>query len=1003
MPTATQPAAPLVRLTPTAPAITRVVNAANSAALQAALNSALPGDAIKLVNGQSYAGNFTYPNLGQNGWISLITDPGSPAKLITFNSEPALKVNAGAHQLYVKNVEFTVDGSVGLCWIIVYIDPTGATTTAQLATDVIFDGCAIYNTPTGNSRAGLQADGARIAFINGRIQEIHWSGFDTQGISVITGSGPFLFADSLIQGAGQCIMFGGADPLFTLIPSDIEVARCELSKPLTWKPGSPTYNGTNWTIKNHFELKVGRRVHVHGCLLQHNWSGLQTGTSIVLTPRNQGGFAPFNLVEDVLIENCRVDDVEKVFNIQGRDETGSQGSRRLAFRNIIGTNVTSSTGGFTGDTTDITLDHMTVVPGGYAIWLGDGASAPANFTCLNSVFGYGSYGPQWPPDVLQRMAMVLFPGDWGDGQGNIRIAASFYGQGAWAGIYGAYGTPAAAGIDTAGVLALNSPMKNAGTDSKDIGVDFTGLVADTPTVLSPVIIPPPPVVPPPVDSFTETWTAANSAASITADHPWTRIGSTSGPGGAIGIDANRAVPTAVVDGFSFVRCDQALTSDDQDVSVTLQSFMFATVPSGGIFLNQDGTSTLTCYWFRAKRDPGGFNGYQLIKLVAGVETIIGSLAQAPVPNDVLRLRRVRQGNGDIQLSPFVNGVPLTVVIDPAANALAGRSVGIVESRWTAGDFVALDSFSAAIVGVAPVDTTAPAVAITTPANAATISGTVPVQATATDVVGVTSVRFFLDSVQTGPTLSTPPFTYNLDTTVLSNAAHTIRVDAQDAAGNTGSASISVTVNNVAPPGDVTPPVISNTQLTAPSTVSLTLDWQTNEPADTQVAYGLTSALGTLTPLLAPLVTSHSVTITGLQPGTLYFYQLRSRDAAGNLQAVNASGQTAALPTIPGATVFVPVLVPGPTVYVDVPGPTVIVQGPTVFVTQFTTATIPFAGSLRNVPPGNYRVMAMVVDENNNLVAPPAFATTTVPDSANATVQPFNMNMTFRQQGQKVNW
>ncbi|MDZ7309225.1 MAG: DUF4038 domain-containing protein, partial [candidate division KSB1 bacterium] len=53
-------------------------------------------------------------------------------------------------------------------------------------------------------------------------------------------------------------------------------------------------------------------------------------------------------------------------------------------------------------------------------------------------------------------------------------------------------------------------------------------------------------------------------------------------------------------------------------------------------------------------------------------------------------------------------------------------------------------------------------------------------------------------------------------------------------------------------------------------------------SDTQVEYGLTEAYGSLSPLDPNLRTSHAVALTNLNPGTLYHYRVRSRDAAGNL-------------------------------------------------------------------------------------------------------------------------
>ena len=81
-------------------------------------------------------------------------------------------------------------------------------------------------------------------------------------------------------------------------------------------------------------------------------------------------------------------------------------------------------------------------------------------------------------------------------------------------------------------------------------------------------------------------------------------------------------------------------------------------------------------------------------------------------------------------------------------------------------------------------------------------------------------------------------------------------------------------------GDTTPPVISSVTAT-PSSTSAVVTWTTNEPATSQVEYGLTTSYGSQTAKDTSLVMSHSVTITGLSISTLYHYRVKSDDAAGN--------------------------------------------------------------------------------------------------------------------------
>jgi len=92
-----------------------------------------------------------------------------------------------------------------------------------------------------------------------------------------------------------------------------------------------------------------------------------------------------------------------------------------------------------------------------------------------------------------------------------------------------------------------------------------------------------------------------------------------------------------------------------------------------------------------------------------------------------------------------------------------------------------------------------------------------------------------------------------------------------------SAGVDVTVAN-----DVTVAVISGLTASSITSSSATILWTTNEPSDTQVEYGVTTAYGSVTSLKTSLVTSHSQALSGLAPRTWYHYRVKSQDAAGNL-------------------------------------------------------------------------------------------------------------------------
>jgi inosine-uridine nucleoside N-ribohydrolase len=95
------------------------------------------------------------------------------------------------------------------------------------------------------------------------------------------------------------------------------------------------------------------------------------------------------------------------------------------------------------------------------------------------------------------------------------------------------------------------------------------------------------------------------------------------------------------------------------------------------------------------------------------------------------------------------------------------------------------------------------------------------------------------------------------------------------------------------------PAIGAVQAQAVTPTSATIAWTTDRPSDSQVDYGTTPGYGSSTALDPGAVTSHSQTINGLIPGTLYHFQVKSRSSGGPLGAsADLTFQTAALGYVP---------------------------------------------------------------------------------------------------------
>ena len=76
-------------------------------------------------------------------------------------------------------------------------------------------------------------------------------------------------------------------------------------------------------------------------------------------------------------------------------------------------------------------------------------------------------------------------------------------------------------------------------------------------------------------------------------------------------------------------------------------------------------------------------------------------------------------------------------------------------------------------------------------------------------------------------------------------------------------------------------VISEIKVSKITDLSATISWATNEPATSQVEYGTTNAYGSTTTLDESLITSHGVTLAGLNPSTTYHFKIKSKDESGN--------------------------------------------------------------------------------------------------------------------------
>jgi uncharacterized protein YjdB len=286
--------------------------------LQAALNAAQPCDEITLAAGATYVGSFTLPNKPGACWITIrssapdaqlpaegvrITPASASAlpKLVSPDGGPALKTAPGAHHYRLLALEITIASSVTLNYGIVTLGEGSSAQNAMslVPTDLILDRVYVHGHATADVSRCVALNSARSAVIDSYLSECHAKGFDSQAICGWNGPGPFKIVNNYLEGAGENVMFGGADPKITnLTPSDIEIRRNHFSRPTSWK-------GV-WTVKNLLELKHAQRVLIEGNVFENHWADAQDGFAIMFKSVNQDGTAPWSVTRDVTFRYNRL-------------------------------------------------------------------------------------------------------------------------------------------------------------------------------------------------------------------------------------------------------------------------------------------------------------------------------------------------------------------------------------------------------------------------------------------------------------------------------------------------------------------------------------------------------------------------------------------------------------------------------------------------------------------------------------------------------------------------
>jgi len=491
--------------TVSASAATITVNAGGD--LQAAINAAKPGDTILLQAGATFAGSCYLPAKGGTTYITIrsstpdsqlppsgtrITPSYAPllAKIKSTNAGSAIRTGAGSNYWRLQFLEFAPSAvNSGETMIEFGVADSGQSSLSSVPHHLILDRSYVHGDPSFGARRGIALNSGDAQVIDSWISDIKQVQTDTQAIAGWNGPGPYLIQNNYIEAGAENIMFGGADPhIPNMVPSNITIRRNYISKPLAWR-------ALSWTIKNLIELKNAQDVLIEGNTIENNWTGGQQGYSIAFTPRNQSGSAPWSVVKNVTVQNNVLRHLAAGFNISGYDdEHSSQQTQNITIRNNLAYDISTSYGTSSNVATawfavigngpkDITFDHNTIDNNGNALMFIYAGVAPTGtkiyqLVINNNLFKHNKYGINgdgvgeglaafgtYAPDVtMLRNAMA-------GGSAKLYPTGNFF------------PTVAQWTADFVSISASNyqlvasSLSNNAGTDGKDLGVDFVELNA----------------------------------------------------------------------------------------------------------------------------------------------------------------------------------------------------------------------------------------------------------------------------------------------------------------------------------------------------------------------------------------------------------------------------------------------------------------------------------------------------------------------------------------------
>ena len=133
-----------------------------------------------------------------------------PKIVVVANSGGAINTASNAHHYRFVGIEFKPVANNYLYNIILI--GNGETSASKLPNNLVFDRCYIHGDPVAGSRRGILMNGAYISVIDSYISDCKEDGADSQALAAYSTTGPLKIVNNYLEGAGENVIFGGADP-----------------------------------------------------------------------------------------------------------------------------------------------------------------------------------------------------------------------------------------------------------------------------------------------------------------------------------------------------------------------------------------------------------------------------------------------------------------------------------------------------------------------------------------------------------------------------------------------------------------------------------------------------------------------------------------------------------------------------------------------------------------------------------------------------------------------